>query len=142
MESLQHTSRQEGAQGECQAQHLHHESDERLYQVCGCQHEQQNAFRNYYWLEGPLPGDSGRCITVLYKGHGQPQQCSHCLRDSFSGFLGGGKGKLCESLRTPRGKMSVYMDSLRLQDNYVSLKTKYLEQEGPNEMCFFCKALK
>ena len=29
-------------------------------------------FKNFYWLEGPLPGDSGRCITVLYNG--QPHQ--------------------------------------------------------------------
>ena len=87
-------------------------------------------FRNYYWLEGPLPGDTGRRITVLYSGHGQPQQCSHCLRDTSTGCPGGGNGKVCDSMKTPRAKMSVYMESVRLQDNYVSLKTKYLEQQA------------
>ena len=92
-------------------------------------------FRNFYWLEGPLPGDPGRRITVLYNGHGQPQQCSHCLRVSSSGCPGGGNGKVCDSLKTPRAKMSVYMESLRLQDNYVSLKTKYLEQQARSFPC-------
>ena len=87
-------------------------------------------FRNFYWLEGPLPGDSGRRITVLYNGHGQPQQCSHCLKDTSTGCPGGGNGKVCNSMNTPRAKMSVYMESVRIQDNYVSLKTKYLEQQA------------
>ena len=36
------------------------------------------SFNNYYWMEGPLPGDQGRRITVLHQG--QSQQCSHCLK--------------------------------------------------------------
>ena len=31
---------------------------------------------------------------------------------------------------TTRAKLSVYMESLKLQDNYVSLKTRYLEQQA------------
>ena len=88
----------------------------------------QTHFRNFYWLEGPLPGDAGRRITVLYNG--QPQQCSYCLKLSSTGCKAGGNGKLCESMGTPRAKMSVYMESLRLQDNYVSLKIRYLEQQA------------
>ena len=85
-------------------------------------------FKNFYWLEGPLPGDSGRRITVLYNG--QPQQCSYCLKLSSSGCKAGGNGKICESLGTQRAKMSSYMESLKLSDNYVSLKSKYLEQQS------------
>ena len=87
----------------------------------------QTSFRNYYWLEGPLQGDTGRRITVLHNN--QPQQCSHCLRISATGCPAGGNGKICNSMNTPRGKMSVYMESLKLQDNYESLKSKYLEQQ-------------
>ena len=90
-------------------------------------------FKNFYWLEGPLPGDQGRRITVL---HNQPQQCSHCFRyaPSFtsSGLPcpGGGNGKLCEHAKTPRTKMSDYMTLLRLQDRYVPMKTMFLEQKA------------
>ena len=34
-------------------------------------------FENFYWLEGPLPGDQERRITVTHQG--QPQQCSNCF---------------------------------------------------------------
>ena len=37
-------------------------------------------FNNFYWMEGPLPGDTGSRITVLHSG--QEQQCSHCLQTS------------------------------------------------------------
>ena len=88
----------------------------------------QTHIRNYFWLEGPLPGDAGRRITVLYNG--QPQQCSYCLKLASHGCPGGGNGKICESLGTTRAKMSVYMDCLKLQDGYVSLKSRYLEQQA------------
>ena len=32
------------------------------------------SFMNYYWLEGPLKGDKGRRVLVLYNG--QTTQCS------------------------------------------------------------------
>ena len=32
-------------------------------------------FENFYWMEGPLPGDAGRPVTVLHNG--QQTQCSH-----------------------------------------------------------------
>ena len=88
--------------------------------------------RNFYWLEGPLPGDQGRRITIL---HNQPQQCSNCFRyapsNTPSGIPcpGGGNGKLCEAAKTPRARMSEYMVSLRLQDRYVPMKTMYFEQK-------------
>ena len=70
----------------------------------------------------------GGGVTVLH--HGQPQQCSHCLKLSTTGCPGGGNGKLCHYLGTERAKMSVYMESLRLQDKYIPLKTRYLEQQA------------
>ena len=88
----------------------------------------QTCFRNFYWLEGPLHGDVGRRVTVLHNG--QPQQCSHCLKLQANGCPGGGNGKLCHSLGTERAKMSVYMESLRLQDKYIPLKTRYNEQQA------------
>ena len=39
-------------------------------------------FENFYWMEGPLPGDQGCRITVLHPN--QQQQCSHCLRRADS----------------------------------------------------------
>ena len=91
-------------------------------------------FKNYYWLEGPLPGDQGRRITVLHSN--QPQQCSNCFRYPLSSTPssaipcpGGGNGKTCENAKTPRARMSEYTTSLRLQDRYVSMKTLYLEQK-------------
>ena len=90
-------------------------------------------FKNFYWLEGPLPGDQGRRITVL---HNQPQQCSHCFRYAPSFTTsgppcpGGGNGKLCEHAMTPRTKMSDYMTLLKLQDRYIPMKTLFLEQKA------------
>ena len=75
----------------------------------------QTHFKNFYWLEGPLQGDLGRRITVLYNG--QPQQCSHCLKLTSTGCPGGGNGKICYSLNIIRAKMSSYIESLKLQDN-------------------------
>ena len=31
----------------------------------------EKKFKNFYWLEGPLPGDQGRRITVLYYNQSQ-----------------------------------------------------------------------
>ena len=92
--------------------------------------DSQTHFRNFYWLEGPLPGDPGRRITVLYNG--QPQQCSHCLKLSSSSCSAAANGKLCQSMGTVRAKMSVYMESLKLQDGYVPMKTRYLEIQAKN----------
>ena len=87
-------------------------------------------FENFYWMEGPLEGDKGSRITVLHQG--QEQQCSHCLKRS--NCPGGGNGKACQLLNTPRGKIADYMKYLKHSHNYLSLKMKYknkLEQEFP-----------
>ena len=49
---------------------------------------------------------------------------------STTGCPGGANGKLCHSLGTERAKMSVYMESIKLQDSYIPLKTRYLEQQA------------
>ena len=85
-------------------------------------------FENFYWLEGPLEGDQGSRITVLHSG--QVQQCSYCLRRADI-CPGGGLGKVCEQKGTARGLMSDYMQHLKLQHNYVSLKLKYQTMEYP-----------
>ena len=41
-------------------------------------------------------------------------------------------GRACEQLGTPRGKMYLYMQSLRVKLGYTSLKTLYLEDEAKN----------
>ena len=52
------------------------------------------SFLNYYWMEGPLPGDQGCRITVLHSG--QERQCSHCLKTSSGGCPAQGQGKVCK----------------------------------------------
>ena len=93
-------------------------------------------FRNYYWLAGPLPGDVGRRITVLHPN--QPRQCSWCFKyppTSASTPLtsehcrGGGDGKNCEKLKTPREKMSKYIETLK-KEGYVSLRDQYLAPQA------------
>ena len=84
------------------------------------------SFNNFYWLEGPLPGDIGNRVTVLHPG--QTQQCSHCLKLATSGCPSKGNGKACEALGTKRTNLSSYMELLRLKHGYQSLKAKYMEQ--------------
>ena len=88
-------------------------------------------FRNYYWLAGPLAGETGRRITVLHSN--QPKQCSWCFRYaptsadtaiSPSHCPGNGDGRTCKSADTPRAKMSQYIDALRFE-GYVSLRDQY-----------------
>ena len=79
-------------------------------------------------MEGPLSGDQGCRITVLHNG--QVQQCSHCLmRANFC--PGGGNGRACERLKTPRGKLADYMKYLKEKHNYTSLKMQYLQMQFP-----------
>ena len=54
---------------------------------------------NYYWLEGPLQGDSGTRIAVLHTG--QEQQCSNCLKSDREGCKAQGNGKACIEMKTP-----------------------------------------
>ena len=85
---------------------------------------------NYYWIEGPLSGDTGRRITVLHNG--QVSQCINCLKKAYQGCQAGGNGKLCEDMKTPRTKMSTYMESLRHKVGYVSMKIRYSEYQARN----------
>ena len=85
-------------------------------------------FNNYYWMEGPLPGDRGARVTVLHKG--QPRQCSHCL-DFSDNCPGAGQGKACKELGTSLRRMKDYMDDLKRATGYQSLKNAYA-QKYPN----------
>ena len=87
-------------------------------------------FNNFYWMEGPLPGDAGRRITVLHNG--QVSQCSNCLRQAGHGCRAGGNGRLCEEQKTPRAKMSSYMEMLKIHHGYTSLKVKHAEYQSRN----------
>ena len=83
-------------------------------------------FKNFYWMEGPLPGDIGSRVTVLHSG--QEQQCSNCLKTGREGCKAFGNGKACEQLKTPRAKMIDYMLSLKRSVGYESLKAQYMRQ--------------
>ena len=97
------------------------------------------SFRNYYWLEGPMANDGGRRITVLHAG--QAQQCSNCLLTVSSGCNGAGNGKACAAIGTPRAKMNVYMQALKVETGYESLKTKYLRQVSKQQLQEVSKVL-
>ena len=86
------------------------------------------AMENYYWLEGPLQGDQGRRVLVLHNG--QTPQCSNCLRKGSNGCPAQGNGRICTEMKTPRAKMSNYMNSLKIQVFYSSLKTQFYEQQA------------
>ena len=84
------------------------------------------SLNNFYWMEGPLPGDSGCRVTVLHPG--QIQQCSNCLQLATMGCPGKGNGKACEALKTGRTTMTTYMEFLRVKHGYRSMKSKYFDQ--------------
>lgn len=90
--------------------------------------DEGKTFENYYWMEGPLPGDVGKRIVVLHNG--QTTQCSHCLRRAGAGCPAMGIGKACQMGGTPRAKMNNYMQSLKNKVGYVSMKIKYIEQQA------------
>ena len=77
---------------------------------------------NYFWLEGAHQGDKSVRITVTHPG--QEPQCYNCLC-SGSACPGAGKGKACKSTNTPKARMDEYMQRLRVQHGYVSLKAKH-----------------
>ena len=81
---------------------------------------------NYYWMEGPLVGDTGCRVTALHPG--QIPQCYNCLQLATSGCPGRGNGKACAALGTPRTRMDVYMEGVKSKHGYSSLKQKYFEQ--------------
>ena len=92
---------------------------------------------NYYWMEGPLPGDTGCRVTVLHAG--KTQQCSNCLKLAPLGCPGKGNGKACTALGTPRTTMYNYMEFIKIKNGYRSLKSKYFEQfPNPGGAANFC----
>ena len=100
------------------------------------------AFRNFYWLAGPQPGDVARRITVLHSG--QPKQCSWCLKyphpssttsPTADYCTRGGNGKLCEEAKLPRSKLSEYIATLKAE-GYMSLKDQYLEGQAALRAAF------
>ena len=89
------------------------------------------SFENYFWMEGPLPSDQGRRITVTHQG--QLQQCSNCfsfakpkygISEEFK-CPANGNGKACKELGLERTKMGPYMKALERLIGYKSLKAKY-----------------
>ena len=85
-----------------------------------------SSMMNFYWMEGPLPGDQGCRITVLHSG--QDRQCSHCLKTLSDGCPGQGQGKVCKSLGTKMTRMVDYMADIKGKTGYESLKTAYLKK--------------
>ena len=83
-------------------------------------------FNNYYWMEGPLPGDQGCRITVLHSG--QERQCGHCLKTGIEGCPGQGQGKVCKELGTKMTRMVDYMSSIKSKTGYESLKATYIRR--------------
>ena len=68
------------------------------------------AFENYFWLEGPLPSDQGRRVTVTHQI--QPQLCSNCFSFALPKYgqpeefrcHGNGNGRACKEIGTERAK--------------------------------------
>ena len=96
---------------------------------------ENTSFENFYWLEGPQPGDQGRRVTVTHPG--QPQQCSHCFshdRPKYGKPLkdkcpAKGNGKACKEMEIKdRAKMADYMKELEELIGYVSLKNRYFRK--------------
>ena len=97
-----------------------------------------SAFENFYWMEGPLPSDQGRRITVIHQS--QPQQCSNCFGYSklkYGGELnlcpGNGNGRACKALNTERAKMGPYMKELERLIGYKSIKAKFSQMSNMDE---------
>ena len=96
---------------------------------------ENRTFENYYWLEGALPGDQGRRVTVTHPG--QPRQCSHCFGYSVSKYgeplsercPAKGNGDACKEIgEKPRAKMMDYMLKLEKSTGYISMKTSYIRK--------------
>ena len=97
-------------------------------------------FENYYWMEGPLPSDQGRRITVIHQN--QPQQCSHCFgysKQKYGSELnicpGNGNGKACKALETERTRMGPYMKLLQKVLGYRKLGSADLDQWRSKNLC-------
>ena len=101
---------------------------------------QGKQMKNYYWLSGPGPNDSGRRVTVLHSNQG-PRQCGHCLRtaappgttdlESTSYYQGGGNAKTCKTINTERTRLSSYLSQLRAE-GYSSLRDIHFESQRTN----------
>ena len=87
-----------------------------------------SSFENYYWMEGPLPSDQGRRITVTHQN--QFQQCSNCfsynkIKYGYPVCPGNGNGRACKALGTDRARMGPYMRELERVVGYKSIKAKF-----------------
>ena len=89
------------------------------------------SFEKYFWMEGPLPSDQGRRVTVTHQG--QLQQCSNCfsfakpkygISEEFK-CPANGNGKACKEMGMDRTKMAPYMKALERLIGYKSLKARY-----------------
>ena len=89
------------------------------------------SFENYFWMEGSLPSDQGRRVTVTHQG--QLQQCSNCfsfakpkygISEEFK-CPANGNGKACKEMGMDRTKMAPYMKALERLIGYKSLKARY-----------------
>ena len=96
-----------------------------------------STFENYFWMEGPLPSDQGRRITVTHQN--QPQQCSNCFGYSKPKYgtemiicPGNGNGRACKALGTDRTRMGPYSKVLQKILGYRSIKAKF-SNVGPME---------
>ena len=104
---------------------------------------QGSAFKNFFWMEGPLPSDQGRRITVIHQN--QPQQCSNCFgysRAKYGGELGlclaNANGRACKTMGTIRAKMAPYMRELERLVGYKTIKAKFgnvgnMDENNPEE---------
>ena len=104
---------------------------------------QGSAFENFFWMEGPLPSDQGRRITVIHQN--QPQQCSNCFgfsRAKYGGELGlclaNANGRAFKAMGTVRAKMAPYMRELERLVGYKSIKAKFgnvgnMDENNPEE---------
>ena len=79
-------------------------------------------------MEGPLPGDVGKRVVVLHNG--QATQCSHCLLRAGYGCSAMGMGRACKMAGTPRAKMTDYMQGLRSNLGYISMKIRHIEKQA------------
>ena len=102
------------------------------------------SLENYFWLEGPLPSDQGRRITVTHQN--QQQQCSNCfsfarpkygMSDEFR-CPGNGKGKACKEMGTEQMKMGPYMKEL---ERVVGFKSLMLSSAGASTLRIYLRMM-
>ena len=94
---------------------------------------------NFYWMEGPLSGDTGSRVTVLHPG--QVQHCSFCLKLANTGCPGKGNGKACEALKTHKTTLISYMEMIKIKQGDDDLVPINPIEEKDNQIVELKKAL-